>query len=92
MWIADARWIDSGDEQLMVYLAVDEGARPAAQALLETVLAEDVPLSAEAPAVALQVLEPDEADRAAELDGFGLDSVRPDHTAGRVQTVSQEFD
>ncbi|MEV0136290.1 hypothetical protein AB0H83_48660 [Dactylosporangium sp. NPDC050688] len=92
VWISHARWVASGNEHLMVHMAVDEGARSAAQALLEAVLANDVPLGPESPHVALQMLEPHEADQAAELDGLALDTVRADHAAGRVHIVSREFD
>jgi hypothetical protein len=83
-WILHAWWVVSSNEHLMVHVAVDEGSRSAAQALLEAVLANDVPLGPESPHVALHVLEPHEADQAAELDGLALDSVRADHAAGRV--------
>jgi hypothetical protein len=76
----------------MVQMAVDAGGRPAAQELLEAVLAQDVALGPGPPSLALRVLEPDEADQAAELDRMGLDTVRPDHAAGRVHIVSREFD
>ncbi|MGI5241867.1 hypothetical protein [Dactylosporangium sp. CA-139066] len=92
VWIAHARWIESGNEHLMVQMAVDEQGRSAAQALLEAVLAEDVPLGPESPGLALRVLEPHEADQAAELDGLALDTIRADHAAGRVHVVSREFD
>ncbi|HTJ33275.1 MAG TPA: hypothetical protein VL738_08590 [Dactylosporangium sp.] len=92
VWIAHARWVESGNEHLMVQVAVDEGAPSAAQALLEAVLAEDVALDPESPGLALRVLEPHEADQAAELDGLGLDTVRADHANGRVHVVSREFD
>ncbi|MEU7867104.1 hypothetical protein [Dactylosporangium sp. NPDC049140] len=91
VWIAHARWTESGNEHLMVQMAVEEGARSAAQELLEAVLAQDVALGPESPGLALRVLEPDEADQAAELDRLGLDTVRPDHAAGRVHIVSREF-
>ncbi|WP_238008836.1 hypothetical protein KZZ52_44910 [Dactylosporangium sp. AC04546] len=92
VWIAHARWIVSGNEQLMVHVAVDEEARPAGKALLEAVLAEEVPLGPESPSLALRVLEPHEAHHAAELDGLGLDTIRADHAAGQVHVVSHEFD
>jgi hypothetical protein len=92
VWISHARWVESGNEHLMVHMSVDEGARSAAQALLEAVLAEDAALIPESPGLALLVLEPNEADKAAELDALGLDTVRADHAAGRVHIVSREFD
>ncbi len=91
-WIGHARWAGTGNEHLMVHMAVDEGAQPAAQALLEAVLGEGLPLAPESAGLALRVLEPHEADQAAELDGLGLDTVRADHAAGRVDVVSREFD
>jgi hypothetical protein len=93
VWIAHARWAESGNEQLMVQVAVDEGAQSAAKALLEAVLAEEVLLGPDSPDVALRVLfVPREADQAAELDRLGLDTIRPDHAAGQVHVVSREFD
>jgi hypothetical protein len=76
-------WIAQAPEQLVVFMAVGEGARSAAEALMETASVENV---------ALRVLEPHETDRAAELDPLGLDTVRADHTTGRVQIVSRQYD
>jgi hypothetical protein len=92
VWIAHARWMDSGNEHLMVHAAGDADAKAEAQALLEAVLAGDAPPDAESPAVALRVLTPGEAGVAAELDRMGLDTVRADHAGGRVHVVSREFD
>jgi len=92
VWIAHARWIETGNEHLIVHVAVDEGEQAAGRGLLETVLAEDVPLDAEAPRVALRIFQPDEAEQVAELDGMGLDTIRADHAAGRVNVLSHEFD
>ncbi|GLW35315.1 hypothetical protein [Actinoplanes regularis] len=92
VWIAQARWLETGHEHLMVSMSVDDGAGPAAHVLLDTVLAEDVPLGPESPKLGLQVFEPHEADQAAQLDSFGLDTVRTDRSTGRVHIFSHEFD
>jgi hypothetical protein len=88
VWIAHVRWQESGTEQLMVHMAVDAGANAAANELMEAALAESRPTAE----FALRVLEPHEAEQAAQLDTMGLDTVRADHAAGRVHVISQEFD
>jgi hypothetical protein len=92
VWIADAQWLETGNEHLLVHIAVDEGAKPAAKELLELVLAEDVPLGPDSPGVAMRVLEPADTATAADLDERGLDTIRANHATARVDVISREFD
>ncbi|WP_433042100.1 hypothetical protein [Dactylosporangium sp. CS-033363] len=92
VWIGHARWLATGNEHLMVHIAVDEGAKLQAKELLELVLAEDVRLDQDSPNVAMGVLEPHESDAAADLDRLALDTVRAHHDKARVEVISREFD
>jgi hypothetical protein len=92
VWLAHARWVESGNEQLMVHIAVDDSAPEAAKNLLDTILAEDVPQRSGDPTLTLRVLRPAEADAIRRLDRMGLDTVRADHAGSRVAIISREFD
>ncbi|GAA4609379.1 hypothetical protein BJY16_007296 [Actinoplanes octamycinicus] len=91
VWIAHARWAETGVQQLLVLIAVDEDAQPLADALMRTVIAEDLSLTSDDPDLAMMALGPAQAGFAAELDRKGLDTVRADHAANRVHIISQEF-
>jgi hypothetical protein len=92
VWIAHARFVESGHEQVMVHMAVDPPEPAAAKALLDAIVGTDVTLGPDDPSVALRVLLPHEADTITAIDRMGLDTVRADHAAARVTVVSQEFD
>jgi hypothetical protein len=92
VWISRARWVDTGIEQLMVHVEVDEPLPSAStQRLMEGVLAQ----VADAPEQSLGVIALNSADHAgfvAELERMGLDTVRIDRGSGRVTIVSREYD
>ncbi|BCJ39952.1 hypothetical protein GCM10010168_28110 [Actinoplanes ianthinogenes] len=92
VWIAHARWADTGQEHLMVQIAVDEGAQPVADALMKAVMAEDLADFSHDQHIAMMALTPGQGDYAADLDRKGLDTVRADHTANRVHVISRQFD
>lgn len=92
VWIAHARFVETGHEQVMVHIAVDRPDRAAGQALLDAIVGTDVTLGPDDPTVAVRVLLPHEGDTVGEIDRLGLDTVRADHGARRVTVVSQEFD
>jgi len=92
VWISHARWVDTGIEQLMVHVEVDEPLPSAStQRLMEGVLAQ---LSeATEPSLGVIALHTQEhAAFVAELEQMGLDTVRFDRDSGRVTIVSREFD
>ncbi|MFF7213089.1 hypothetical protein ACFZAU_21515 [Streptomyces sp. NPDC008238] len=95
VWIAEVRWMDTGAEQLMLHLALTNAAQPGtADALMEDVLSA-IALGPETREVVVRVLRPEsDADAAAarELDTMGLDTVRADHAARRVEVISREYD
>jgi hypothetical protein len=92
VWISRARWVDTGIEQLMVHVEVDEPLPSAStQRLVEAVLAQ----VAESPEPSLGVIALHTVEHAAfvaELERMGLDTVRFDPDSGRVTIVSREFD
>ncbi|WP_157882072.1 hypothetical protein [Streptomyces rubellomurinus] len=93
-WVAHARWRESGEEQLIVHLAVDEDLPSAsAHRLMRTLLREEMTLGPEHPEVGMLALHPaTHADSIADLDRRGLDTVRHDAASGRVHVISREFD
>lgn len=92
VWISHARWVDTGIEQLMVHVEVDEPLpSESTQRLMEGVLAQ----LAEATEPTIGVIALHTAEHAAfvaELEQMGLDTVRFDRDSGRVTIVSREFD
>ncbi len=92
IWLAQARFVESGDEQLMIHFEVDDSAPDAAKALLDAVLADDVPLRRGGPTLALRLLRTAEADTIRHLDRLGLDTVRARPALSRVEVISREFD
>ncbi|MFF3565960.1 hypothetical protein ACFYXS_38635 [Streptomyces sp. NPDC002574] len=94
-WIARVRWTDTGMEQLMLHRALADAARPdTAGVLMEEVLSR-IELGAETREVVVRVLRPGpDADAATmrELDTMGLDTVRADHAARRVEVSPREYD
>ncbi len=89
VWVSQVRWLDTGIEHLMVHMAVDEELpSPSADRLMTAVLpAED------RPQVGLLALNTTtHAATITELDRMGLDTVRADHTTGRVDVLSREYD
>ncbi|WP_331767015.1 hypothetical protein [Embleya sp. NBC_00896] len=93
VWIAQARWAETGMTGLMLHVVVDEDAPSGVGSqLMETLLAADVTLAEDDPGVGVRVLDPvAEADTIAELDALGLDTVRADPTDGQVTIVSREY-
>lgn len=94
VWIAQARWNETGVEQLMVHMAVGaEAPEGSSDRLMKSLLA-DLPAHGDAdPAIALRVLDPvAEADEISRLDTMGLDTVRVDQSTRRVEVISQEYD
>ncbi|MET9227715.1 hypothetical protein [Lentzea sp. NPDC003310] len=76
VWVSNARWIDTGMEQLMVHVAVDEPIpSPSAKRLADLVLGEDVALGDQrVGTMALNTKA--HAEFLAELETMGLDPVR----------------
>ncbi|MEU4093720.1 hypothetical protein [Streptomyces sp. NPDC026673] len=95
VWIAQARWTDTGMEQLLLQIALtDTGTPDAARRLIDAVLS-GTHLGDGDRELSVRVLSPaSEEDMAAmrELDTFGLDTVRADHAARRVEVISREYD
>jgi hypothetical protein len=93
-WVAQARWLDTGAENLMLYIAVDEQLpSTSAQALLRTLMSQDVELGSVDPQVGMIALNLSaHASSIAELDTMALDTVRRDPATGRIEVVSREFD
>ncbi|MGW7364102.1 hypothetical protein ACWGI8_11890 [Streptomyces sp. NPDC054841] len=94
VWIAHARWMDTGLEQLMLHIASGQGAPEDLQhRLMTTLFTEDITLGSDDPSIAVRVLDPaTEADTIRELETLGLDTVRADHASGRVEVVSREYE
>ncbi|MBE8519756.1 hypothetical protein ILP97_20035 [Amycolatopsis sp. H6(2020)] len=89
VWISQARWLDTGAEHLMVHMAVDEELpSSSADQLMAAILTGE-----NRPQVGLLALNTStHAETIAELDRMGLDTVRADHTTGRVDVLSREYD
>ncbi|MFG1643143.1 hypothetical protein ACGFMK_22855 [Amycolatopsis sp. NPDC049252] len=90
VWISHARRLATGAEHLIVHIAVDEDLPSAsADRLMQALFAgsgRDVP-------VGMLALNPKtHAETIAELGSMGLDTVRADHTTGRVEVLSREYD
>ena len=93
-WVAQARWLETGAENLMLYIAVDEQLpSTSAQALMQAVISQEVELGSEDPQVGMIALNLSaHASSIAELDRMALDTVRRDPATGRVEIVSREYD
>lgn len=96
VWIAEAHWLESGNRQLMVHIEIGEEATlDVAKQLMNTLMSEHVTLTAEDPLVSMRVLNPAieaEAESVREINAMGLDTVRADHAAGRIDVISHEYD
>ncbi|MFE0632747.1 hypothetical protein ACFW3D_38060 [Streptomyces sp. NPDC058864] len=95
VWIAQARWSDTGPEHLMLHIALADSAPVDAESALMKALLAGVELGEGARDIAVRALDPrSESDVAAmrELDTLGLDTVRADHAARRVEVISREYD
>jgi hypothetical protein len=78
VWVSQARWLETGNEHLMLHVAVDEPLPSAsANGLMELLMSEDVPLTEEDPKIGMLALNTVEhADAIAEVEAIGLDAVR----------------
>ncbi|MGW3043721.1 hypothetical protein ACWC9T_27590 [Kitasatospora sp. NPDC001159] len=94
VWVAQVRWRASGEEQLLLHVAVDEEL-PSASAtrLTQLLLREEVELGPRHPKVGMLNLNTTtHADTIAQLDREGLDTVRHDVGSGQVHVISREYD
>ncbi|MCU7826675.1 hypothetical protein [Kitasatospora sp. DSM 101779] len=94
VWVSHARWVDTGFEQLMLHVAVDERLpSDTPRRLLDTLLAEEVTVAGGDPKLAVLPLDTTvHAETIAELDRMALDTVRHDPATGRIEVLSREFD
>lgn len=94
VWIAHARWNETGTEQLMLHMAVgSEAPEGIADRLMRSLLKDQPETGAEEPAIALRVLDPvAEAEAIRQLETLGLDTVRVDHATRRTEVISTEYD
>jgi hypothetical protein len=94
VWIAQAKWLESGNEQLMVHMEISDDAAPdQPKRLMETLLSEHVSLTDEDPLLSARTLNPTtEAQAIHEINAMGLDTIRANHTTGRVEVISHEYD
>ncbi|MFJ5220593.1 hypothetical protein ACIP98_38665 [Streptomyces sp. NPDC088354] len=95
VWIAQVRWMDTGMEHLMLHMALADAAWPDTSGVLMEDVLSRIELGAETREVVVRVLRPaSDADAATmrELDTMGLDTVRADHAARRVEVISREYD
>ncbi|GJF33830.1 hypothetical protein KNE206_65300 [Kitasatospora sp. NE20-6] len=94
VWVAQVRWQASGEEHLMLHVAVDEDLPSAsADRLMQILLSEEVKLGQRGPKIGMLALNTtSHADTIAQLDRQGLDTVRHDMESGRIQVISREFD
>ncbi|WP_159400858.1 hypothetical protein [Streptomyces sp. NRRL B-24484] len=94
VWVSHARWIDTGFEQLLMHVAVDERLpSETPRRLLDTLLAEEVTVTPDDPKLMMMPLDTTaHAETVAELDGMALDTVRHDPATGRVEVLSREYD
>ena len=78
VWVSQARWLETGNEHLMLHVAVAEPLpSTSANAMMELLMNEDVLLTEEDPRVGMLALNTgDHADTIAELEVMGLDTVR----------------
>ncbi|WP_407986591.1 hypothetical protein [Kitasatospora sp. CMC57] len=94
VWVSQARWLDTGLEQLMLHMAVsDELPSAAAQRLMNVLLSEEITLGEGDPSFTMLALHREtHADAIADLDRMALDTVRIDHSTGRIELISREYD
>lgn len=94
VWVSHVRWLDTANEHLMVHMAVDEDLpSPSSQRFMETLLNEEVPIGGDDPMIsALALNRSTHAAEIADLDRMGLDTVRIDHSTGRIEVISREYD
>ncbi|MFE9929629.1 hypothetical protein [Streptomyces sp. NPDC005533] len=94
VWVAQVRWRATGEEHLMLHVAVDEELPSAsADRLMQILLGEEVEIDGEHPKVGMLALNTTTHTHAiAQLDRQGLDTVRHDAESGRVQAISREYD
>jgi hypothetical protein len=78
VWVSHARWLETGNEHLMLHVAVDEPLPSAsANGMMELLMGEDVPLTEQDPRVGMLAMNTvDHADAIAEVEAMGLDTVR----------------
>ncbi|GLW70888.1 hypothetical protein Kpho02_31870 [Kitasatospora phosalacinea] len=93
-WVSLVRWEATGEEHLMLHVAVDEDLPSAsADLLMRTLLGEEVERGPQHPKIGMLPLHTTRhADTVAELDRLGLDTVRHDPATGRVQVLSRAYD
>ncbi|MFJ7911820.1 hypothetical protein [Kitasatospora sp. NPDC096204] len=94
VWVAQARWRATGEEHLVLHVAVDEDLPSAsADRLARVLLDEEVKPTPTHPNVGMIALNSTtHADAIARLDRQGLDTVRHDAESGRVEVISREYD
>ena len=94
VWVAHVRWRASGEEHLMLHVAVDEDLPSAsADRLMQILLGEEVKLDRTHPKVGMLALNTtSHADAIAQLDRQGLDTVHHDAASGQVRVISREYD
>ncbi|KQV14593.1 MULTISPECIES: SseB family protein [unclassified Kitasatospora] len=94
VWVSWARWLDTGHEQLMVHMAVsDELPSLAAKRLMDVLLTQEITLGDADPSLTMLALHRvTHADSIAGLDRNGLDTIRIDHSTGRIELISREYD
>jgi hypothetical protein len=90
VWVSQVRWLDTGAEHLMVHMAVDEELPSASSSRLMEAMVAGGGDHPQAGLLAQNTTT--HAATIAELDGMGLDTVRADHTTGRVDVLSREYD
>ncbi|MYS80013.1 hypothetical protein [Embleya scabrispora] len=94
VWVAQVRWRATGEEHLMLHVAVDEDL-PSASAdhLLQILLGGEVKLGRTHPKVGMLPLNTTiHAESITQLDRLGLDTVRHDVESGQVRVISREYD
>ncbi|MFD7256750.1 hypothetical protein [Streptomyces sp. NPDC059874] len=93
VWVSHVRWLDTGNEHLMVHMAVNEELpSPESQRFVETLLDEELTIGADDPMIsALALHRVTHAAQIADLDRMGLDTIRIDHSTGRIELISQEY-
>ncbi|WP_157845619.1 hypothetical protein [Kitasatospora phosalacinea] len=93
-WVAQVRWQTSGEEDLMLHVAVDEDLPSAsADRLMQILLREEVDPGLGHSKIGMLALNTTtHAETIAELDRRGLDTVRHDPESGRIQVISREYD
>ncbi|MEV6732554.1 MULTISPECIES: hypothetical protein [unclassified Streptomyces] len=94
VWVSHARWLDTGSENLMVHMAVDEELPSAAsQRFMQTLLNDGVTVGGDDPMVsALALHRVTHAAQIADLDRMRLDTIRIDHSTGRIELISRKYD